>query len=61
LTSAASGYEGRVAKLDREQRRIARGRRDDVPVRALTAVWVIVAAAVAVLLAVALAIWLLLR
>jgi len=50
-----------VAKLDREQERIARGRRDDVPVRALTAVWLIVAAGVAVVLAVAMAIWLILR
>lgn len=50
-----------MAKLDREQRRIARGRRDDVPVRALTAVWIVVALAVVVVLAIAMAIWLILR
>jgi hypothetical protein len=61
LTFAWRGYDGGVAKLDQEQRRIARGRRDDVPVRALTAVWLVVAASVAVVLAIAMVIWLVLR
>ena len=50
-----------MPKLDEEQRRIARGRRDDVPVRALTAVWLVVALAVAVVLAIAMVLWLTLR
>jgi len=50
-----------MTNLDSEQRRIARGRRDDVPVRALTAVWLVVAAGVVVVLAVAMTIWLILR